>query len=189
MNSVFDNEMTKEEFLDCFHDETLKERATWLCEMEEMVIEKAKEDVNDHSGHGLDPGINLSYVDDLKEWIDMLGDKKQMLLVDEAVYRALCEDEPEPEESTEVQEKPEETQDESYPDVEALKEKLKEWQDKLNGIKDLPKNIDKVSNTVLLSLFLMKKMNQYIDATNRVAEIYDKMLIDEVKREAVNHGE
>ena len=97
--------ITKEEFLDSFTNETLKERAYWADEMAETVIEKAQEDANDHLYDRIDPGINLNYVKELHEWIEMLGDKKRTLLISEMVNRAInepdpIEEEPEIEEST-----------------------------------------------------------------------------------------
>ena len=39
----------------------------------------------------------------------------------------------------------------------------------------------------LLSAMLMKKMNDYVELVNMVADTYDNMLLEEVKKEVASH--
>lgn len=183
--------ITKEEFLDSFTNETLKERAYWADEMAETVIEKAQEDANDHLYDWTDPGGNLNYVKELHEWIEMLGDKKRMLLISEMVNRAI--EEPDPiEEEIEIEEP---TAEEVVTDQEEKEQKVneKELKQSIERLQELCKKqgisgkIGQACMKALLSAMLMKKMNDDIELVNMVADTYDNMLLEEVKKEVASH--
>jgi hypothetical protein len=183
--------ITKEEFLDSFTNETLKERAYWADEMAETVIEKAQEDANDHLYDWTDPGVNLNYVKELHEWIEMLGDKKRMLLISEMVNRAI--EEPDPiEEEIEIEEP---TAEEVVTDQEEKEQKVneKELKQSIERLQELCKKqgisgkIGQACMKALLSAMLMKKMNDDIELVNMVADTYDNMLLEEVKKEVASH--
>lgn len=183
--------ITKEEFLDSFTNETLKERAYWADEMAETVIEKAQEDANDHLYDWADPGVNLNYVKELHEWIEMLGDKKRTLLISEMVNRAI--NEPDPiEEEPEIEEP---TAEEVVTDQEEKEQKVneKELKQSIERLQELCKKqgisgkIGQACMKALLSAMLMKKMNDYIELVNMVADTYDNMLLEEVKKEVASH--
>lgn len=183
--------ITKEEFFDSFTNETLKERAYWADEMAETVIEKAQEDANDHLYDWTDPGVNLNYVKELHEWIEMLGDKKRMLLISEMVNRAI--EEPDPiEEEIEIEEP---TAEEVVTDQEEKEQKVneKELKQSIERLQELCKKqgisgkIGQACMKALLSAMLMKKMNDDIELVNMVADTYDNMLLEEVKKEVASH--
>lgn len=183
--------ITKEQFLDSFTNETLKERAYWADEMAETVIEKAQEDANDHLYDWTDPGVNLNYVKELHEWIEMLGDKKRTLLISEMVNRAI--NEPDPiEEEPEIEEP---TAEEVVTDQEEKEQKVneKELKQSIERLQELCKKqgisgkIGQACMKALLSAMLMKKMNDYIELVNMVADTYDNMLVEEVKKEVASH--
>ena len=183
--------ITKEEFLDSFTNETLKERAYWADEMAETVIEKAQEDANNHLYDWIDPGVNLNYVKELHEWIEMLGDKKRMLLISEMVNRAI--EEPDPiEEEPEIEEP---TAEEVVTDQEEKEQKVneKELKQSIERLQELCKKqgisgkIGQACMKALLSAMLMKKMNDYVELVNMVADTYDNMLLEEVKKEVASH--
>lgn len=183
--------ITKEEFLDSFTNETLKERAYWADEMAETVIEKAQEDANDHLYDWADSGVNLNYVKELHEWIEMLGDKKRTLLISEMVNRAI--EEPDPiEEEIEIEEP---TAEEVVTDQEEKEQKVneKELKQSIERLQELCKKqgisgkIGQACMKALLSAMLMKKMNDYVELVNMVADTYDNMLLEEVKKEVASN--
>lgn len=183
--------ITKEEFLDSFTNETLKERAYWADEMAETVIEKAQEDANDHLYDRIDPGINLNYVKELHEWIEMLGDKKRTLLISEMVNRAInepdpIEEEPEIEESTAEEVATDQEEKEQKVNEKELKQSIERLQElcKKQGISG---KIGQACMKALLSAMLMKKMNDYVELVNMVADTYDNMLLEEVKKEVTSN--
>lgn len=183
--------ITKEEFLGSFTNETLKERAYWADEMAETVIEKAQEDANDHLYDCADPGVNLNYVKELHEWIEMLGDKKRTLLISEMVNRAInepdpIEEEPEIEESTTEEMTTYQEEKEQKINEKELKQSIERLQElcKKQGITG---KIGQACMKALLSAMLMKKMNDYVELVNMVADTYDNMLLEEVKKEVANH--
>lgn len=183
--------ITKEEFLDSFTNETLKERAYWADEMAETVIEKAQEDANDHLYDRIDPGINLNYVKELHEWIEMLGDKKRTLLISEMVNRAInepdpIEEEPEIEESTAEEVTTDQEEKEQKVNEKELKQSIERLQElcKKQGISG---KIGQACMKALLSAMLMKKMNDYVELVNMVADTYDNMLLEEVKKEVASN--
>lgn len=191
LNNTIKDTITKEEFLDSFTDETLKERAYWADEMAETVIEKAQEDADDHLYDVADPGVNLNYVNELHEWIDMLGDKKKALLISEMVNRAInesdpVEEEPEIEESTTEEVTTDQEEKEKKANEKELKQSIEHLQElcKKQGITG---KMGQACMKALLSAMLMKKMNDYIELVNTVADTYDNMLLQEVKKEVGSH--
>lgn len=191
LNDVIKDTITKEEFLDSFTDETLKERAYWADEMAETVIEKAQEDANDHLYDHADPGVNLNYVKELHEWIEMLGDKKKALLISEMVNRAITEPDPvekenEIEESTAEEVTTDQEEKEKKANEKELKQSIEHLQElcKKQGITG---KMAQACMKALLSFMLMKKMNDYVELVNTVADTYDNMLLEEVKKEVASH--
>lgn len=184
--------LTKEEFLDSFTDETLKERAFWADEMVETVTKSAQEDCEAHiDGAYTNPGVNLNYVKELHEWIEMLGDKKRTLLISEIVNRAInepdpIEEEPEIEESTAEEVATDQEEKEKKANEKELKQSIEHLQ-KLCNKQGITGKMGQACMKALLSAMLIKKMDDYVKLVNAIADTYDKMIIDAVKSEAKNH--
>lgn len=184
--------LTREEFLNSFTDETLKERAFWADEMAETVAESAQEDCEAHiDGAYTNPGVNLNYVKELHEWLEMLGDKKRMLLINEIVNRAInepdpIEEEPEIEESIVEEVTTDQEEKEQKVNEKELKQSIEHLQElcKKQGITG---KIGQVCMKALLSAMLMKKMNDYVTLVNAIADTYDKMIVDTIRSEEENH--
>lgn len=184
--------LTREEFLNSFTDETLKERAFWADEMAETVAESVQEDCEAHiDGAYTNPGVNLNYVKELHEWLEMLGDKKRMLLISEIVNRAInepdpIEEEPEIEESTAEEVTTDQEEKEQKVNEKELKQSIEHLQElcKKQGITG---KIGQACMKALLSSMLMKKMNDYVTLVNAIADTYDKMIVDTIRSEDENH--
>ncbi len=123
--------------------------------------------------------------------IEMLGDKKRTLLISEMVNRAI--EEPDPiEEEIEIEEP---TAEEVVTDQEEKEQKVneKELKQSIERLQELCKKqgisgkIGQACMKALLSAMLMKKMNDYVELVNMVADTYDNMLLEEVKKEVASN--
>ena len=183
--------MTNEEFINLFKDEALKERAEQVCDMTETTVKYAQKDCDDHINDIMKPGVNLNYVQELHEWLNVLDDKKMMLLVSETVNRVINQDDLQKEDAKLespikkeiIENVKDHRQDEKeIKEITEVTKRLESFVEE-NGITG---KMARACMMALLSTLIKKRMNEYIDLIEKVAQVYDKKLIETVQKEVQN---